>query len=162
MSESTPKSKESAAPLVDANGLKEILSAALTAAQQNNEGNIAQLVAALLESKKPYVDTRQEENLRMIAQQDAAARERQRAAIEDSQKSCPHFQGSNPLSEIPGQLTSIVQHRLDTGEVIGICTNCLRVWRRGDEDYAKQMNRKSGNRLSMSGIRHTYNPIHAA
>ena len=69
------------------------------------------------------------------------------------QATCEHLQGSNALSEFPGQLTSIAWHRLDAGTIFGICTNCLRQFWPTDPDYVTQFRRKSGNKISAAGQR---------
>lgn len=116
------------------------------------------LSESLLESRKPYVSDAQKENERSMRESMKAQRERLLKDVEASQENCPHLQGSNALSDFSGQLTSIVQHRLDTGAVIGICTNCLRVFKPGDKDYVSQMRRKSGNRISSAGVRMFLDP----
>lgn len=124
--------------------------------------NLGKILAdALVESKKPWVDPRQEENERSMRNSMREQVARQKANIDASQRLCPHLQGCNELSEFPGQLSSIVQHQTDTGEVIGICTNCQRIFRLGDPDYVEQMRRKSGNRMSAAGRRFFANPAAA-
>lgn len=124
--------------------------------------NLARVLAdALIESKKPYVDPLQKQNEAAMRQSMRDQAARHKAAVEASQEICPHLQGCNALSEFPGQLTSIVQHRLDTGEIIGLCTNCQRIFRVGDPDYATQMRRKSGNKLSAAGQRFFIDPMAA-
>jgi hypothetical protein len=117
------------------------------------------LSSALLESRKPYVSEAQKENEKTMRESMKGQRERLLADIQASQENCPHLQGSNALSDFSGQLTSIVPHRLDIGVVIGICTNCLRVFKPKDKDYITQMRRKSGNRISSAGIRMFLNPL---
>jgi len=116
------------------------------------------LSEALLESRKPYVSEAQKQNESSMRESMKTQRERIMADIRASQDVCPHLQGSNALSEMSGQLTSIIHHRLDTGQVIGICTNCQRLFRPGDPDYLQQMKRKSGNKISSAGVRFFLDP----
>lgn len=150
--------------LISAEGLQQLLAgvvAATGAAQQSQSStDMKSLVEALLETRKPYVDPKQEDNLRRIREQDQITRERQIANVKAEQGSCPHMQGSNALSEFSGQLTAIVQHKTDIGEVVGICTNCIRVFRTSDPDYRVWMAKKSGNRISKSGDRYfAFQPV---
>lgn len=108
---------------------------------------------AMIESKKPYIDPRKTENDDNMRETTRKLQERIQADIKASQANCPHYQGSNPLSEFQGALTSIAKHRLDDGKIIGICTNCLRIFKPGDPDYITQLQRKSGNRMSQAGQR---------
>lgn len=140
------------------------LSAIVAAAVQNAVQASSQILAeAIKDSKKPYKDPAHEENDKIMRDQMREVKSRMDESIRSSQRNCPHLQGCNDLSEVSGDRTSIVQHRLDTGEVIGICTNCQRVFRQGDEDYLKEMRRKSGNRMSMAGQRvYLGGTLHAA
>jgi hypothetical protein len=116
--------------------------------------------AAILEARKPYVDPAQEENQRFMREQTKRAFLREQEALKNFRDNiCPHLQGCNALSDQPGQLSSIIPHKLDTGEVIGICTNCQKVFRYDDADYAQQMSRKSGNRPSGAGQRFFSDPV---
>ena|SRR5271154_7049636 len=119
---------------------------------------VDRLSGALLEARKPYVSDAQKENEKSMRESMRAQRDRLMADIAASQQVCPHLQGSNALSDVSGDRTSIVQHRLDTGAVIGICTNCVRIFKPGDADYLVQMRRKSGNRMSSAGIRTFLDP----
>lgn len=116
------------------------------------------LAAALIDSKKPYVDPGQAENDRMFAESTRKNEENKRAMIKAGQSRCPHLQGCHELSAEAGNRTSIVQHRFDNNLVIGICTNCQRVFKPGDADYMEWMQKKSGNIPSGSGLRMTFNP----
>lgn len=87
-----------------------------------------------------------------------AAREQMNADIEASREFCPHKQGSNPLSEFQGPLGSFITHRLDTGEIVGICTNCTKVIRSTNPEHLKFFREKSANRRSSSGDRQFLDP----
>jgi hypothetical protein len=121
------------------------------------------LVEAIIKSREPYVSPVVDENNRRIR----AAMKKQREQLEANrlldQQSCEHIQGSNSQSDFksPYGLTAIIKHYLDSGEVIGICTNCTRVWRQGDPDYNLFMRKKSGNQPSASGRRTFTDPAKA-
>lgn len=138
--------------------LQELITAITNQSDKKLETFARSLSDAILESRKPYVSEAQQENERSMRESMRAQAERLRRDIEASQEMCPHLQGSNALSDFSGQLTSIVQHRLDTGAVVGICTNCLRVFKPGDKDYIQNMKRKSGNRISAAGQRMFLDP----
>ena len=142
--------------------LREMMVAAVTAAvQQSSETSAKMIAEALIESKKPYIDPRQAENEANMRKSMHEVHERIQRDIKASQDSCSHLQGANSLSDYPRQfnLTAIVQHKTDVGEIIGICTNCQRIFRQGDPDYIEQMfKRKSGNRMSQAGQRTFINP----
>lgn len=128
-----------------------------------SQGSNETLAHAILESRKPYIDPRKEideENARI------QAREQMRRQKEDqkySQSVCPHVAGSNALSELPDTAgrTSIVWHRFDVGDELGICTNCTRIFTPADPDYAQWRMKKSYNRMSRSGDRQFRDPIAA-
>ncbi len=138
-----------------------IVAAVSTAVQQSSETSAKMIAEAMLESRKPYIDPKQVENEANMRDSMRKAQERMNAEIKESQAVCQHLQGSNALSDFPSpfNLTSIIPHQLDTGELVGVCTNCIKVFRMGDPDYKVQMARKSGNRMSRSGQRFFADPI---
>ncbi len=113
------------------------------------------LAEALIESKKPYVDPKQAENAEADRKRDAEIQARMRENLKRDRQNCKHIRGSNALSDWPDDhnLTSIIHHQLDNGKLIGICTNCQRVWYPGDADYNEWMSKRSGNRMSLAGQR---------
>jgi len=123
---------------------------------------LKQLTQAIQDSRKPYKDPKAEENDALMRAQMKDVNKRIALNIKASQANCPHFQGSNELSDFQGALTSIVKHYTDTGVAWGICTNCLRQFWPGDPDYMKEMQRKSGNRPSAAGRRWFSDPAAAA
>jgi hypothetical protein len=79
---------------------------------------------------------------------------RRRQAQAQDQAECLHIAGCNPLSEefdSRGR-TSIVWHSLNTGEIVGICTNCLRYFFPSDPDYSVWRKRSSFNKISGTGV----------
>jgi hypothetical protein len=139
--------------------LEGLISRITEASDRKLEKFAEMLSGALLESRKPYVSDAQKANEETMRKSMKDQRERLMADIRASQDTCPHLQGANALSEKTGDMTSIVQHRLDIGAVIGICTNCQRVFKPGDPDYLTQMRRKSGNKMSSAGIRMFLDPL---
>ena len=126
----------------------------------NSQIEAAKLIAdALKESRKPFVDERQKENDELFRQGARQQEERRRAAVQADQATCTHLQGSNPLSEKTGDLTSWSWHRYDDGVIRGICTNCQRLITPEDHDYVYEFRRKSGNRISSAGLRMNLVPM---
>lgn len=165
MPNEAPKSEKISLSLDD---LKDIVSSAIASAVSQSQASSAKIIAdAMLEARKPYVDPRQLENEKAMRESMRAVNERINREIELSKETCPHLQGSNALSEFQGQLGSFVLHQLDTGEVIGICTNCQKIIRstndgkEGRPDDRQFFNKKSANRLSRAGQRVFRDPTKA-
>lgn len=139
-----------ATPALSTADLLGLLTAAIS---QSQEGTQAQLLAVLSEMRNPQKSDGEKALDEQMRKQNRIARERKEANIKADQENCPHLQGSHPLSQKTGEGTSIVKHRLDDNRVVGICTNCLRVFEPTDKDYMQQMRRKSGNQMSQAGQR---------
>lgn len=130
--------------------LQALISASVSEAVEQSSKVIAQ---ALIESRKPYVDPRQEQNQKMMQDQQRELHDRIKADIAASRENCAHLQGSNALSEFQGQLGSFVVHQSDTGVAFGICTNCQKViWSNNPADR-QWFVRKQANRMSRAGQR---------
>lgn len=138
--------------------LQQIITSAVQAATSSYGDKIAN---AILESRKPYVDPAQAENARRDREAARTMKAKLDAQIEADKETCPHLQGSNALSEFQGQLTSFVLHRLDTGEMVGICTNCQKVISSLNPEDRPLFQRKSGNKMSMGGQRNFLDPLAA-
>ena len=68
------------------------------------------------------------------------------------QKECSHLAGClGEIADYHGR-TSIVWHGLNTGEIVGICTNCFRRFFPSDPDYAVWRKRASFHKISSAGI----------
>jgi len=121
---------------------------------------MSELAKAIIEARKPYVDPRNVENEKAMRESMRVVNERMKAQILSSQATCPHLQGSSENSDFTGQLSSIVMHRLDSGVVVGICTNCqLQIFSDDpDVNIQKIFRQKSGNRMSSAGIRTFHDP----
>ena len=142
--------------------LQAIITTAVKAATESSNDKLSaayeQLAGAILEARKPYVDPRTTQNEETMRKQMREQRERLNRQLALDRENCPHMQGSNGLSEKQGDAGAFLLHRLDTGEIIGICTNCQKVIRSSvaaDRQFFKQ---KSGNRMSSAGIRFFENP----
>lgn len=131
--------------------LKELIS-------QSQADNARIIAEALIQSRIPYKDPKQQQNEETMRQSMRETQERIKREIEAGREACPHKQGSNPLSEFQGQLSSFVFHRLDTGETIGLCTNCLKEIRSTNPGDLKFFKEKSANRMSSSGVRTFMDP----
>lgn len=132
--------------------LQQIIAGAVESAGERSARILAE---ALIESRKPYKDPKQEANEAADRERDRNIRKYMEENLARDRENCQHIQGSNALSEYPNirMLTSIIHHQTDDGNVIGICTNCQKVWRPGDKDYGVWMRKASGNRMSQSGQR---------
>lgn len=138
---------------VPALSVSDMMALLTTAIAQSNASQQENLLKGLAELRKPYENPGEKALEEQMRQSRRAFLAKQDAGEKAFQDSCPHLQGSSELSQRMGDLTSIVKHRLDNGEVIGICTNCIRVFRQLDDDYSKEMRRKSGNQMSQAGQR---------
>ncbi len=132
-----------------------------TAMKEAVQGSTKMLAEAMLESRKPYLDPKKQENEEKFKEMAKRQREALNERIAASRAMCPHLQGCNSESDEPGIRSSIIQHTFDNGVVLGICTNCQRVFKPTDPDYQQQMRRKSGNRPSSSGHRNWLDPSQA-
>lgn len=126
------------------------LQAILAAVAAQNAEQMKGIIEAI---KAPYRDKNQDAIDDQFRDMQRQTEESKRAGKAAEQAACEHLQGSNSLSSFTGPLSSVVKHQLDTGELIGICTNCHAIWRPGDPEYRKQINRKSGNTMSKAGQR---------
>ena len=95
----------------------------------------------------------QNENQKNFRAQLKTLDKRRLEAARAEQAKCPHIAGCNPLSESRDNWgrTSIVWHQLNTGEQIGLCTNCFRNFFPSDPDYREWRKKPSFNRLSAAG-----------
>lgn len=134
-----------------------LVSQAVEAATSKSAETSARVLAdAILESRKPYRDPKQDQNDEAFRKSSRELEKRIRENMKASQELCPHKQGCNDLSESQSQLSSFVTHRLDTGLVWGICTNCQKQIFSNVPEHGRFFKEKSGNRMSSAGIR-TFN-----
>lgn len=138
------------------------LQALITAAVAQSVKQSSQVIAeAMLEARKPYVPPGQIENDKRMKDSTREIQERIKRQLAAEQDVCAHLQGSNSLSEFQGQLGSFVLHQLDTGVVIGICTNCQKqIWSNNPE-HARYFGKKQANRMSRAGQRVFLDPLKA-
>jgi hypothetical protein len=131
------------------------LATAIAAAMRTASAEQANVLAkAFAESRKPYVDPLQEENTRNMRQQMRDQAKQQRLARIADRESCPHLQGSSPLSaETTGHKSSFCLLKLPTGEVIGVCSNCQKVISNRHPKHLVYFKKKGGNELASSGNR---------
>lgn len=142
--------------------LKDIVQSAVGAAvaqqAKASEDNVRMIADALLEARKPYKDPKAKENEDAMRASMRETQDRIRQSITASQDLCPHLQGCNSLSDVTGDRSSIVLHRLDTGLVIGICTNCQAQFFSDVPEHRVFFQKKSGNKMSAAGFRMFPNP----
>lgn len=118
------------------------------------------LAAAIVEAQKPYEDPKKAANEEMFRQNTRRQMEQQDADKKASQAHCPHIAGCNSLSEFRDHMnrTSIIWHKTDATEVVGICTNCQRWFRSNEPDYSEWRSKPCFNRPSASGNREYMDP----
>jgi hypothetical protein len=152
----SPEAPESTPPTMSPDALLELI------ARMNSDAS-DRLAKALIESRKPWTDPKQEENEQFMRNQERAQRERTALATKAYQENCPHLAGSNPLSDQSDLLgrTCIIWHTSDVGETFGICSNCQRVFRENEADYATWRRKPSINKQSRAGERQFADPIAA-
>jgi len=157
-----PQAKAESKITLGMDELKALIATSVAEAVAQSSSVAGKVMAeAILEARKPYVDPRQVENDKMMREQMRESNERINREIEASRLSCAHLQGSNALSEFQGQLGSFVLHQLDTGVVVGICTNCQKqIWSNNPEDQI-WFTKKQANRMSRAGQRVFLDPLKA-
>jgi len=166
MSETTEvkaaKKPEADAPITKTELLA--LLAQMTQSTNESQKTMAEIIAnALIEAKKPYIDPKLEENEEKFREANRIQAKQTKQSEKQAQDNCPHIAGCNALSEmrdVAGR-TSIIWHRTDASEVLGICTNCQRLFRDNEPDYNKWRMMPSFNRMSMSGQRDFFDPMAA-
>ena len=92
----------------------------------------------------------QNENERRFEVLSKRIADNRRFSIQLVQKQCPHISGCLGESWDTFGRTSIVWHQLNTGERVGICTNCFREFFPSDSDYEVWRKRASINKLSVA------------
>lgn len=108
--------------------LQAVVNAAVSAALTNSSASGKAIADALLEARKPYVDPRVKANEEAARRSMKESAKREKEAFKQAQSNCRHKKGSNPLSWYAEENnSSFALHKLDTGEWIGICTNCTKV-----------------------------------
>lgn len=150
-----PKNEPKAEPKIEVPDTPISTAQLLDLLSKMNSESSDRLAKTLIESRKPYVDPRVEQNEEMFRQQTRMQMAEERKAKYDSQQACPHVIGCNPLSDRYDRngLTSIIWHRFDHQDVEGICTVCQRIFAINDPDYIQWKRLPSANRASASGER---------
>lgn len=152
-------SEENQKSAVSLKELQAIVNAAVQAALEHSNVSNQAIADALLKAREPYIDPRQklnEETMRANMRESEKNRKRQ---VQFDQENCVHKKGANPLSaRIDFQDSSFAKHRLDTGEIIGICTNCTKVISSLNPDDRKWFQDRGSNIMSSAGIRTFDNP----
>jgi hypothetical protein len=114
--------------------------------QQDNakagEAQAKVLAEAFAESRKPYVDPGQEENLKNARKQMRQQQLNQLRSAKLQQKNCEHEQGQTG-DERNGK-SAFHFLKLPTGEWIGICSYCRKVISSTDPRDARFFQKKSG------------------
>lgn len=117
--------------------------------QQNQSKSQKELVEAIIESRKPYVDPGQEENQKQAKEQLRKQELQKLNNARAKQRNCPHEQGQTG-DERNGK-SSFNFLKLPTGEWVGICTYCQYVASSLRPSDAKFFQKRSG-RPAESGM----------
>lgn len=136
----------------------------MAASQTQSSQNLAQTLAdAIVKAREPFVDPKKEENDKMFREQNRRQMEQERQAKYANQKACPHIAGCNSLSDFRDHMsrTSIIWHKTDSSETLGICTNCQRIFHDNEPDYQEWRSKPCFNKPSASGNREYADPIAA-
>jgi hypothetical protein len=135
---------------------------AVKAAIASQSQNTTALADAIRDSKKPYIDPRAKANDEAMRKSMIAskAEEKQRTSFFQDNV-CPHTMGSSESSARALPDSSFAVHVLDTGEVIGVCTNCQKVISSLKQEDLKFFAKKGGNIRSAAGQRTFNNPLKA-
>jgi hypothetical protein len=140
--------------------LAEIIATAIASASQHQSESNRALAEAIIESRKPYKDPNVAANEEAARQSMRESNERMRQQIKANQRGCSHLRNAGGTR--PDTLTAIAKHQLDHGEIIGICTECIRVFKPGDGDYTFWMRKASGHEMSRAGQRQFADPTAVA
>ena len=142
--------------------LQAIVAAAVKEAVAASQGNNASIAEALKDARKPYVDPKTVANDKSARRSMIAAKKQEKERTEFYQnKVCPHTMGSSPNSARSLPDSSFAIHVLDTGEVIGCCTNCQKVISSLNQDDLRWFAIKGGNIRSAAGVRFFSDPLRA-
>jgi hypothetical protein len=139
--------------------LQGLLTEANKKQSEDTTAKFSELVQAIIESKKPYADPRVAENEESFRSANRASHEAMRANLRRAQDNCPHVKGL--AGQRPGSESSFWIHRLDTGEVIGICSFCQKVISSLIPEDQKFFALKGDNAPSGAGQRAFLHPIQA-
>lgn len=139
--------------------LKELINEAVQKQQNDANSKFTELVQAIIESRKPYKDPLVEQNDETIRQANKIAQQAQRENLKRIQDSCPHVKGL--AGQRPGSESSFWLHRLDTGELVGICSFCQKVISSLKPEDQKYFALKGDNAPSAAGQRMFINPVKA-
>jgi hypothetical protein len=127
---------------------------AVKAAIASQSANTTALAEAIKDSKKPYEDPKQKANDAAMRKSMIAAKEQEKKRTEYFQNNvCPHTMGSSESSARALPDSSFAVHVLDTGEVVGVCTNCQKVISSQVQEDARWFAKKGGNIRSAAGQR---------
>lgn len=133
-----------------------------TVAQSQNSGqstNLQVLVDAIVESRKPFVDPKAIQNEEEFRRGAREQEKFKRSQIRAAQDNCPHTKGQG--GSAPSSHSAFWMHRLDTGETIGICSNCQKVISSLNPDDTKWFRLGGDNQAGGAGVRTFMHPLKA-
>jgi len=138
--------------------LQQLLTAA-GAAQAKPDDKFEQLVQAIIESRKPYVDPKQEVNNEEFRRANKQQEEDKRRMVKAAQDNCPHEKGANGNRSF-GE-SAFWKIRLDTGETIGICSQCGKEISSLYPEHSQYFRKRGDNLDAAAGQRQFMDPIKA-
>ena len=152
---------ESTAPLaLTLEQLTSIVNASIAANASNNAAQLDALVNAIVESRKPFVDPKAAENeeefRRGIREQERRKKDSEKA----SQDACTHEKGSTGSFSYGESAFWVLT--LDTGETIGVCSQCQKVITSLNPEHVKFFRMKGSNQPAHAGRGRMFlNPLKA-
>lgn len=154
-----PTQISAATPLtLTADQLQQLLTAA-GASQNRPDDKFEQLVQAIIESRKPYVDPKQEINNLEFQKSNREQEENKRRLMKSAQDNCPHEKGSTGNRSF-GE-SAFWKIRLDTGEHIGICSQCGKEISSLYPEHSVYFRKRGDNLDAAAGQRQFMDPVRA-
>jgi len=124
------------------------LLAAATAPKGEND-KFGELVHAIIESRKPYVDPRTEANEEEFRRGAREQERNRRAAQANAENNCPHEKGSTGNRSYGESAFWIL--RLDTGLTIGVCSQCGKTINSLNPDHTVFFRKRGDNLPATAG-----------
>jgi hypothetical protein len=127
--------------------LQNLLAAA--SAPKEDNGKFEQLVHAIIESRKPYVDPRTEANEEEFRRSSREQEKNKQIAKANAEAFCPHEKGSTGNRSYGESAFWIL--RLDTGLTIGVCSQCGKVINSLNPDHTVFFRKRGDNLPGQAG-----------
>lgn len=135
---------------------------AVKASQEVKTDSDSRVADAILKSREPYEKPQDKANRESARRSMIKSREDQQKNLENYQdKVCQHVQGSSPNSSRRSTDSAFFQFILDTGELVGVCSNCQKVVSSLFHEHQKYFQMGGGNQRASAGHRFFENPLKA-